>query len=249
MPDETVDITVVCDNYPHAPGLEISWGVAGGIKTPARTILCDPRGDGDILLRNLANIDIAPADIDAVVLSHDHWDHTGGLNAFLSRNSQVTVYVLRAFSNATKASVTDGGARIVEVTDPVEICAGVFSTAAVRGMPPEQGLVIETTQGLVVITGCAHPGIVAMVKSAAELQPGKVHLALGGFHMGSMSDRQIRQVISQLRELGLERAAPCHCSGDQARRLFAEEFGEDYIALGVGSKLKFTRESVSGTIS
>ncbi len=249
MPEQTVDITIVCDNYEHTAGLETAWGFACVVKTPDKTILFDTSGDGDILLRNLAKLEIAPADIDVVVLSHDHWDHTGGLSAFLSRNAQVTVYVLRAFSQATKAIAGDSGTAVVEVTDPVEICGGVWSTGVVRGALPEQGLVIETAPGLVVITGCAHPGIAAMVRSAVELRLGKAHLALGGFHMGEMSSQQIGVSISQLRELGLERAAPCHCSGDQARRVFAGEFGDAYIALGVGSKLKFTRESVSKTTS
>lgn len=127
MPEQTVDITVVCDNYEHTAGLETTWGFACVVKAPDKTILFDTSGDGDILLGNLAKLDIAPADTDVVVLSHDHWDHTGGLSAFLSRNAQVTVYVLRAFSNTTKAIAADTSAGIVEVTDPVEICAGVRS--------------------------------------------------------------------------------------------------------------------------
>jgi len=238
--DQTVKITIVCDNYEHTPGLETDWGFSCVVKTPQKTILFDTGGDGGILLRNLEKLHIAPADIDIVVLSHDHWDHTGGMRAFLESNPEVTVYLVRSFSKGTKHAIAAAGARIVEVTEPVEICPGIFSTGELPGPPPEHGLVIETEPGLVVITGCAHPGIVRMVARATEMRPAKVHLALGGFHMGGMSDRGIEDVITELRKLGVKRAGPSHCSGDNARRLFAEELGEDYLPLGVGTHLEFS---------
>ena len=238
--DKTVQITVVCDNYEQVAGLETSWGFSCVIDTPQKSILFDTSGDGAILLSNLDKLDIAPQDIDMVVLSHDHWDHTGGVSDFLARNSQLPVYVVAAFSGGTKQLIEAAGGQLVEVSQPREIAPGVFSTGQVPGAPPEQALVVQTDDGLVVVTGCAHPGVVNMVKAAMKVCEGNVHLVMGGFHMMQMSSRQIHEVIDQLQELAVEQAAPCHCSGDQTRQLFAEELGEDFVKVGIGARLKFS---------
>jgi len=237
--DKTVQMTVVCDNYEQVAGLETSWGFACVIDTPQKSILFDTSGDGAILLSNLEKLGIAAQDIDAVVISHDHWDHTGGLSDFLARNSQLPVYVVTAFSRGTKQLIEAAGGQLVEVSQPGEIAPGVFSTGQVPGAPPEQALVVQTDEGLVVVTGCAHPGVVNMVRAARKVCEGKVQLVMGGFHMAQSSARQIHAVIDQLGELGVQKAAPCHCSGGQTRELFAEELGEDFIRIGVGAKLKF----------
>ncbi len=240
MADKTVQITVVCDNYEQVAGLETSWGFACVVDTPQKSVLFDTSGDGAILLGNMEKLGIAPQDIDVVVISHDHWDHTGGVSDFLARNSQLPVYVVTAFSRGTKQLIEAAGGQLVEVSQPQEIAPGVFSTGQVPGAPPEQALAMQTDEGLVVVTGCAHPGVVNMVKAAMKVCQGNVHLVMGGFHMGSMNSRQIHVVIDQLRQLGVQRAAPCHCSGGQTRQLFAEELGEDFVKVGVGTRLKFS---------
>ncbi len=238
--DKTIQLSIVCDNYEQVAGLETSWGFACVIDTPQKSILFDTSGDGAILLGNLEKLDISPQDIDAVVISHDHWDHTGGLSDFLARNSQLPVYVVTAFSRGTKQLIEAAGGQLVEVSQPQEIAPGVFSTGQVPGASPEQALVVQTDEGLVVVTGCAHPGVVNMVKAATKVCEGNVHLVMGGFHMSAMSARQIHAVIDELREIGVEQAAPCHCSGDQTRQLFAEELGQDFVRVGVGAGLKFS---------
>jgi len=158
----------------------------------------------------------------------------------LARNSQLPVYVVTAFSRGTKQLIRTAGAQLVEVSQPQEIAPGVFSTGQVSGSPPEQALVVQTDEGLVVVTGCAHPGVVNMVKAGMDACEGEVRLVMGGFHMSQSSARQIHAVIDQLRELGVQKAAPCHCSGGQTRQLFAEELREDFIGVGVGARLKFS---------
>jgi len=102
----------------------------------------------------------------------------------------------------------------------------------------EQSLVITTSKGLVIITGCAHPGVVNVIRTAKEIVPDdRVYLVMGGFHLSGASSAQIESIIDSFVELGVERVAPCHCSGDEARRLFEERYGEDYIESGVGKRV------------
>ncbi|MCK4428210.1 MAG: MBL fold metallo-hydrolase, partial [candidate division Zixibacteria bacterium] len=91
-----------------------------------------------------------------------------------------------------------------------------------------------TEKGLVVITGCAHPGIVEILREAKKITNEDIYLVLGGFHLGGVGDSKLRDIIKSFRELGVKKAAPCHCSGDRTRELFKEEYGDDFIANGVG---------------
>jgi 7,8-dihydropterin-6-yl-methyl-4-(beta-D-ribofuranosyl)aminobenzene 5'-phosphate synthase len=96
-------------------------------------------------------------------------------------------------------------------------------------------LIIQTEQGLIVITGCAHPGIVEIVKKAKELVKDDVLFVTGGFHLIKTSNKS--DIVSSIRELGVLYVGPCHCSGDNARELFEKEYGENYVNVGVGRVL------------
>ncbi len=238
-PQEAITMTVLYDNYKHDPALRTDWGFSCLVEGLEKTILFDTGTKGDLLLENMQKLAISPDDIDVVVLSHIHSDHTGGLAALLERNSHVTVFAPQSFPASFKENVTKTGAEYVDVSDGVQICKNAFSTGEVLGNVIEQALIVETAEGAVVITGCAHPGVVNMVRKAVQVRKANVHTVLGGFHMHSMSDRQIQSIIKQLKELGVKRAGPCHCSGDRTRELFEKEFDGDYLAVGVGKKLKF----------
>jgi hypothetical protein len=122
----------------------------------------------------------------------------------------------------------------VEVTGPVEILPDVYTTGQVGSGPVEQALVGETGAGSVLVTGCAHPGIVEMVRRAKEVVAGGVALAMGGFHLGGASSEQIKDMIAAFRRLGVRCVAPCHCTGDRGRRMLAIAFGPSCTLSGVG---------------
>jgi 7,8-dihydropterin-6-yl-methyl-4-(beta-D-ribofuranosyl)aminobenzene 5'-phosphate synthase len=93
---------------------------------------------------------------------------------------------------------------------------------------------VETGAGLVVVTGCAHPGVAEMVRRAKDATGGEVAWVMGGFHLGSATQRQIEGIIAAFRRLGVQQVAPCHCTGDSARRSFAEAYGTDCTLAGAG---------------
>lgn len=183
----------------------------------------------------MRRLEIEPAEIDAVVLSHIHGDHIGGLNSLLGKNNDVIVYLPQSFPQSLKDGVESLGARVHEVSDAEELFAGVYTTGELGSGIKEQSLVIATSEGLVVITGCAHPGVVGIIQRAKDIVPEeRVYLTMGGFHLSGASTRQIQFVIEGFCQLGVRKVAPCHCSGDETRRLFKEEYGEDYINSGAG---------------
>lgn len=231
---ENPTIIVAYDNNPHGEGLTTSWGFSCVIRGMEKTILFDTGGNGSILLKNMQKLAISPKELDLVVISHAHGDHTGGLGAVLEKNAALKVFLPGSFPKIFKRKVEEYGAKAFIVTDFLQIVPNAYSTGELGTSIKEQALIIRTKNGLVVITGCAHPGIVQIVKRVRELIPGSVLLVMGGFHLGENRDR-IREIIRDFRKLGVQYVGPCHCSGEFARRLFAKEYGQNYINVGVGT--------------
>ena len=104
----------------------------------------------------------------------------------------------------------------------------------------EQSMIIDTKAGLVVITGCAHPGIVNIARKARQIIDKKIFLLMGGFHLLNEDPATIQKVIQSLQNSAVNHVCPTHCSGDLAKEMFKEGFHEKYIAGGVGAKVNLT---------
>ena len=241
MKEANATLITVYDNYQHETGMQTGWGFGCVVKAD-KTILFDTGGDSPALLDNMGKAGIDPKDIDLVVLSHIHGDHTGGLAGFLERNPNVTVYIPASFPDSFRDSISQAGARHVDVSGPVKITESVGTTGELGTWIKEQSLLISSPKGLIVVTGCAHPGIVHIVEEAKRVTGKDVYLVIGGFHLGGASNETLRDIIASFRRLGVQKAAPCHCSGDRARQLFREEYGEDYIANGVGKVIEVWKD-------
>jgi len=231
---KNLSITVIYDNNPYKQGLKTAWGFSCIIKGTEKTILFDTGGDGSILLANMKELDINPEEIDLVVLSHIHNDHVGGLTDFLEINPGVTIYMPASFPESFKRNINKYGAKTIDVREPMEIVKGVYSTGELGTHIIEQSLIIHTERGMVLITGCAHPGIVKIINKAKVLFNKDVLFATGGFHLVSESGSEISNIVTDIKELGVHYIGPCHCSGDLARNLFRKEFGNDYVEVGAG---------------
>jgi len=232
---EKPEITLISvyDNYQVNPELKTAWGFATIIKTPKELILFDTGGSSEILLFNMEKLGINPASIKKIVISHIHGDHVGGLEGFLERNSNVTVFIPSSFPESIKNMIVQEGAKFVEISALRKISDFIYTTGELYGPPKEQSLIIDSKRGLIVITGCAHPGIGNIVKKAKELmKKDKVYLVLGGFHHPPIS------CVKEFKELGIEKVAPSHCTGDSVREAFREEYKEDFIEYGVGKVIE-----------
>jgi len=154
-----ITLVSVYDNYQVDPDLKTAWGFGCIIKTPTKQILFDTGGDSEILLSNMRLMNIDPKSISQVIISHIHRDHAGGLEGFLEKNSNVTVFIPSSFPNSIRNMITTKGAEFVNISSPREISEFVYSTGELYGPPKEQSLVVNSKKGLIVITGCAHPGV------------------------------------------------------------------------------------------
>ena len=244
-------ITVVYDNNLYREGLETAWGFSAFITGTEKTILFDTGGDGastelsrmsSILLGNMEKSAVEPNSIDTVVLSHIHGDHTGGLDSFLEKNSEIAVYVPKSFPKKFKDNVLSFRSKIVEVEQSLKICENIYSTGQLGRLIKEQSLIVRTDKGLIVIAGCAHPGIVKIINVVKDLMrdpalrepKDDILLVMGGFHLEWATKGKIEKIISAFEKLGVQYVGPAHCSGDKARSLFKQHFGTNYINVGAG---------------
>jgi len=205
-------ISIVYDNETAQKGLTGDWGFACVIEYDERTILFDTGAKGDILMQNMNVMHIDPADIDEVFISHDHWDHTGGLTAFLRANKNVTVYVPKSLQEVPDVD------NVVTIDTAQKLHNGFYSTGELKDI--EQSLVIKSDTGLVIIVGCSHPGVKTILNAAEKY--GKPFALIGGLHGFNDFD-----AISHLKLI-----CPTHCT--QYKTEIETQYPEQIITGGAG---------------
>lgn len=239
-----LEIRIAYDNTAEVRELAPDWDFAAVIERGARRILFDSGTKPELLLENLAELGIEPRGLEQAVLSHQHADHTNGISRVFPLNPQMTVHFLAGFAPPLFEQAARIGMEPRRESQPYELAPGMWSTGPVEGNPPEQALVVETAQGLVIVTGCSHPGVTKMVE-AAERQRGqkRVRLLVGGFHMLQYSAAEIDATIARLKELNVESIVPTHCTGDGATAAFRRAFGAAYQSGGAGKRIALSQRA------
>lgn len=197
-----------------------SWGFATLIQTNYETLLFDTGWDGPLLLENLKKLKIEPAGIRKLILSHQHWDHIGGLPEILQANPGLEVYVPASFSKNLKREIKKR-ATLIEIKEPAKISQGIMSTGELGNKVKEQVLALDTGDGCYVLTGCAHPGLAAILNSASRY--GRIKGILGGLHDSEEFER--------LRGMRVIAAGHCTAHIERIKELFPKEFIEIEVGL------------------
>jgi len=234
-------IRVIYNNVVHDGDLEGRWGFACVIEGMEETILFDTGGDGKLLMKNMKKMGIDPSSIEMVVISHEHNDHIGGLEAFLKKNDRAIVFTPASFSEKYKSFVKKKKIKSVDVKGPMNICRNVVTTGEMGKEIVEQSLIIVTDRGPVLITGCAHPGIVKIVEKTLDLTAKQPLLVMGGFHLRDLNDDDVRKIAASMKELGVIYCGASHCTGDRAIAVFREEFGKRFVETGAGAVIAIDR--------
>ncbi len=235
---DIVTITDVYDNVPLDQRFKNEpLGLSLVIESRAGVTLFDTGGRASVLLENLSAADIDPATFKRVFLSHAHSDHTGGLRAVLERNRQLTVFAAASFPGMIREEVTAMGAKYVMISEAVEIADGLWSTGELEGIAWEQSLVIVAHGGPILVTGCAHAGLVDTVRLAARLVGRAPRVVLGGFHLEENTHEEIEDISERLHVMGVVKIGGSHCTGQKARSLMRRRWGDGWIELGAGARI------------
>jgi 7,8-dihydropterin-6-yl-methyl-4-(beta-D-ribofuranosyl)aminobenzene 5'-phosphate synthase len=236
-----MEVETLFDNETINKDLRRGWGLSFLID---HKILFDTGENGFWLLENMRNLNVDIERIKTVVISHDHWDHTGGLWEVLKNRKGLKVYACPNFSSEFKKKVRGLKGELIESERVTKIAENIFTTGEIAGEykgkhMSEQALVVKTDKGLAVITGCAHPGIIKIVKKVKkDFGHGKIHLVFGGFHLIDKYEPEIISLAEELGEMGIEKVGPAHCSGYDAKLIFKEVYGDAFVPIKAGVKFE-----------
>ena len=234
-----IRIKIIYDNISLKKGLKPAWGFAALINFNGKSILFDAGARSDVLLDNMKAMGISPGLITDVFISHNHWDHAGGLFGFLAKNHKVKIYLPISFSDTYHKEIKATKAKPIRVDGFVQIAKDLYSTGSLGKELKEQALIIDTPKGLVIVTGCAHPGILNIIKSTKKSLKKPIYAVIGGFHLGSKNVAEVNKIIAEFKGLGVAYAGPCHCTGKKAIKRFKAAYGKNFTLVKAGAGLIF----------
>ena len=201
-------VTIIYDNTAFKEDLQPDWGFSALIEVEnIPKILFDTGTNGAILLSNMEKLEINPAPIEEVFISHSHFDHTGGISEFLKVNQKAKFYVPPSFSGPSNREV-------ISLAKANKIHENVFSTGELDRI--EQSMGITTDKGIVLIVGCSHPYMGHILDAARQF--GKIYGIIGGLH--GFSEFELFK--------DLELICPTHCTQHKAelKRLYPQKYIE-----------------------
>jgi len=234
--DDAVHISIIYDNYQADQNLETDWGFACLVEYQGKQLLFDAGRKAELYKTNAKLLGINPEEIPTLFISHKHGDHTAGLPWIVEVNPSITCYLPASYAEQLKASGTlPPNSKAIK--KPSHLYGPFYSTGDDFAAFREQGLVIKTENGGVLITGCGHPGAVQMVAVAEKELGIEIHTVIGGLHLMNNSDKELEELASSLKEMGVKKICPTHCTGDKSIASLKKSFGDGYISGGTGKEI------------
>jgi 7,8-dihydropterin-6-yl-methyl-4-(beta-D-ribofuranosyl)aminobenzene 5'-phosphate synthase len=230
-------ITILFDNHNPQGGERSLWGFAAYVHE--HRLLFDTGSNGRALLHNMERLGIDIREVDYLFLSHDHWDHIGGVDSVLEANPDLTLFLPDSLSKNMIADLrTQSREVIVCDNHPRQLTPTLYSTGMQGKKSPEHALVIDG-EAPTLLTGCGHHGIDRILKQANTLITKPIQNVLGGFHLLDANEAVVDQKITALIQYGVTHVLPTHCTGSKAIEQFDKAFGDGCFQGGVGAMVNF----------
>lgn len=274
-----VMLTTLCENTVAKPGLMAEWGLSILVQVNDFKVLLDT-GTSSVVTHNARILGIDLSQINKIVLSHGHNDHTGGLANVLQITGDKDViahpaiwdskYSKRPYQDKevyigfryTSEYLESLGASFTYSQKPVKITNEIVTTGEVEmttsfeaiesnlfvkdkgvlqpdAFTDDLSLVINTPEGLIIILGCAHRGMINHIQHAQKItNERRVYAVVGGTHLTRASEERIKKTILELKKLDVKKVGVSHCTGANASMQFAQAFGDSFFLNNSGTQCK-----------
>lgn len=271
-----IRITVLVDDASGRDDLVAEHGLAIHVQVQGRSVLFDAGQSGSALCANAERLGVDLNALSAVVLSHGHYDHSGGVASVIGTNKSAALF-LHPHAVATRYGqcrkpphksigvpqamaglLSHANERVVWTATPTSISQDLFATGGIPRrthfedtggaffldavcsvpdpIPDDQALWARTGDGVVVVLGCAHAGVVNTLDYVAELaHTAHIHAIIGGMHLQNADERRLKATAKAFRRYQVNMLAPCHCTGQVAKRFLAREFPAEYVPCFAGA--------------
>lgn len=267
-----INLTVLVDNQ-ASDGLEVEHGFAAWIDTGDQQILFDT-GAGRALLTNAQHLGVDLRRANALVLSHGHYDHTGGLAQFLAMAPEIRLFFGQGMAVSRcschpgvpprdigirpddyRALLAVPPCQVRELHAPYYLAPGIGLTGPIPRKHPDEdtggpffmdaskqhadlltddlALWFETCEGLVIVTGCCHSGLLNTVDYIRQVSgQSRVSGIVGGLHLLHASAERMSATIAGLIHLQLDFLIPTHCTGPAQALALQDALGKDVVQPG-----------------
>ena len=294
-------LPLVEDKTPRL-AIENEWGLSLHVESTrgaqSRQILIDFGYTPETLNNNIGLLMIDPAQLDALLLTHGHYDHFGGMVGFLQANrdklkARLPIYLggeecfctreigVRQFGSLDRRAMREANLNIVFAEHPALVADHAFTTgwipqttfekplnpstmtvgvrngvgcAADRLPVPKQNatsipddfqheqatVYMVKDRGLVVLTSCAHRGVLNTVKTAMNVSGvDRVHAVIGGFHLAPQPPEYQQATVNELMEIDPDYIIPMHCSGEVFYSMVTQSMPGKVLWSSTGTRFTF----------
>ena len=228
--------TILFDNFPYNDKLQTLWGFSCLITLKNKKILFDTGSNGRVLLKNAKQIGINFKDIDILFISHNHWDHIGGLDTIIEENPRITLIVPSTLSKFLLADLKKLVKEIIIIDEYfTKLDNNLYSTGILGDHIKEQSIVIKESNELFIISGCGHPGIDYIEQKVFNTLNRPIKYIIGGFHLMNKTPLEIQKITKNLKS---EFITATHCTGDLAIGMLKIQYKNRFLSGGVGAEIR-----------
>ncbi len=224
-----IRLVVVVDNEycPYRRDVYGEWGLSIYVDLGNRAVLFDTGASSEVFRNNFQVLGLDMNKVVMCIISHEHGDHTGGLGYVVEFCHKVPILLP---SPSRLARELSGLCRVELNVDEYKVTDGVYAINFTRSFIPEQCLVIEVGNHVILVTGCSHPGIEHMVRTIMGRFRKDIALLIGGFHLFNLPPSEAVQMADKFcRMKGLEKICPLHCTGRTFTQALRERCPEKYV--------------------